>query len=268
MIKTRNWVHEIAGNIQNGTSIGHKSINLSKKKYWHPLMSKFLLGIRNKIAIININDTKKCMLRAFYALALLVKTNGKILIVNTNPEYFQLNKNLSLLTLQNTSQYFRSQPSIYKNFKHLNTLNISYCSYKWVGGTLTNWKQISKSVLTFAKFSQKCESFLINKNINFPRYKKIKTCFQGLLTRKHNKTSLAFYHKPDAIFLINPNENRNIITEANKLHIPVIAFVESNTNIKGISYPIPFNLYSMPFLYYCLKKIILLDLLCRKSTEL
>jgi ribosomal protein S2 len=192
----------------------------------------------------------------FFFITLLFKSNGHLLVINTNPEYFVLNKNLSLLTLQTNPIFFNKSITIYKKYKTLRTSKISYCSFKWVGGTLTNWKQISKSVLTFAKFSERCEKFLLKNNIDFPRYKKIKTCFEGLIRKQHNKTLLAFYEKPDIIFLVNPNENKNIISEANKLHIPVIAFAGSNTDIKGITYPIPLNTYSMSFVYYCLKKII------------
>jgi small subunit ribosomal protein S2 len=129
-------------------------------------------------------------------------------------------------------------------------------SYKWIGGTLTNWKQISKSVLTFAKFSERCENFLIKNNIDFPKYVRVKKCFQGLLYKENQKMLLAFNQKPDLIFLINPNENQTILNEAYRLHIPVIAFTESNTNPKEITYSIPVNNYSMKFIYYCLKKII------------
>ncbi len=55
---------------------------------------------------------------------------------------------------------------------------------------------------------------------------------------------------------MNPNENRNIINEANRLQIPVIALTESNTDLKDITYPIPCNIFSIYFIYYCLKKII------------
>jgi len=119
--------------------------------------------------------------------------------------------------------------------------------------------------LTFAKFSERCENFLLKNNIEFPRYKRIKTCFEGLIRKEHNKTILAFYEKPDLIFLVNPNENQNIILEANKLHIPIIAFTESNTNLKGITYPIPLNTYSMNFVYYYLKKLIKISLNSEKQ---
>ena len=251
--------------IKNGIPIGHKSINLSKRKFWHPLMTPYLLGIRNKIAIINPSATKKSVLRAFFIIALLFKSNGHLLVINTNPEYFVLNKNLSLLTLQpkpiTVSNLLKTKDiPIYRKYKALYTSNISYCSSKWIGGTLTNWKQVSKSVLTFAKFSERCEKFLVKNNMEFPRYKRIKTCFEGLIRKENSKTVLAFYEKPDLIFLMNPNENHNVILEANKLHIPIIAFTESNTNLKGITYPIPLNTYSMNFVYYCLKKLIKISL--------
>lgn len=257
------WEKSIQHQFKTGTSIGHKSINLSKKKYWHPLMSDFLLGIRHKIAIFNSYILQKNILQAFYMIALVLKNNGHILIINTNPDYSNLARNLSLLTLQKKSNFSNS---VVTKYAHLYTPNISYCCYKWVGGTLTNWKQISRSVLTFAKFSERCENFLVKNNIEFPRYKKIKTHFQGLLSKKHtNQTTLAFYEKPDVVFLVNPNENRNIIVEANKLHIPVVAFVESNTNIKGITYPIPVNIYSISFIYYCIKKILLISLIYKNA---
>jgi small subunit ribosomal protein S2 len=265
--KLPKWNISISQHLKNGTPIGHTSLNLSKKKYWHPLMSEYLLGIRNKTAIFNNTIIKKSLLRAFYVFALILKENGNILVINTNSEYFHLYKNLSMLTLQNGSTYRNSQNYIMQKYQYLNTSNISYCCWKWVGGTLTNWKQVSKSVLTFAKFSERCEIFLTKNNIEFPRYKKIKTTFQGFLTKKQGKTLLAFYEKPDAIFLINPNENRNIIAEANKLHIPIIAFVESNTNIKGITYPIPINIYSISFIYYCIKKLIILAVHFNKTNK-
>jgi small subunit ribosomal protein S2 len=255
---SNSWNISISQDLKNGIPIGHTSLNLSKKKYWHPLMSEYLLGIRNTTAIFTSYSIRKCLLRAFYVMALIFKQKGHILIINTNPEYFHFYKNLSMLTLQNGSPSIYSQQFIMNKYKHLNTTNLSYCCWKWVGGTLTNWKQLSKSVLTFAKFSERCEIFLTKNTIDFPRYKKIKTAFQGLLIKKQGKTLLAFYEKPDALFLMNPNENRNIIAEANKLHIPILAFVESNTNLKGITYPIPVNTYSISFLYYCIKKVIVL----------
>lgn len=265
-----NWLNISSKSFNKGINFGHKSIKLTKTNFWHPLMSDYFLGIRQNVSIFNTQQTLKCVLRAFHIIALILKQKGRILIINTNPEFFRLCNNLTNITLigkykslddQVSNLSFQSQANGLSrlpknNYKKLKTPLISYVSYKWIGGTLTNWKQISKSVLTFAKFSERCENFLVKNGIDFPKYARVKKCFQGLLYKENQKMLLAFNQKPELIFLVNPNENQSILNEAYRLHIPVIAFTESSTNPREITYPIPVNNYSIKFIYYCLKKII------------
>ena len=75
--------------------------------------------------------------------------------------------------------------------------------------------------------------------------------FQGLKTENFTKQ----IKRPDLIFLINPNENRHVVEEAVSLNIPVIAITDSNTNLLGISFPIPGNSSSIEFVHYCLQWI-------------
>lgn len=300
----QNWLNLSSKSFNKGINFGHKSIKLTTTPFFHPLQSHFILGIRKNVSLFNTQQTFKYLLRAFHILALVLKKKGRVMIINTNPEFYKLCSNLATITLQ--SDYLRSmkkfpkilpvldkltnrtpnilfetaagslfKSSFYskqnskqdvwnrasksnqiKNRKKLKTPLLSYISYKWVGGTLTNWKQVSKSVLTYAKFSQRCENFMIKNNLDFPKFTRVKKCFQGLLYRENQKMIVAFDQKPDLIFLINPNENLSLLNEASRLHIPVIALTESSTNPKEITYPIPVNNYSMKFIYFCLKKII------------
>lgn len=262
-----NWLNVSSKSFNKGIHFGHKSIRLAKTQFWHPLMSDYFLGIRQNVSILNTQQTLRCLLRAFHIIAIILKQKGRLLIINTNPEFFKLCNNLANLTLigkyeQVNENFLWKSKTQNKNqvkkmdYKKLKTPLISYVNYKWIGGTLTNWKQISKSVMTFAKFSERCEKFLIKNAIDFPKYVRVKKCFQGLLYKENKKMVLAFGQKPDLIFLVNPNENKNILNEAYILQIPVIAFTESNTNPVDITYPIPVNNYSIKFIYYCLKKII------------
>lgn len=267
-----NWLNISSKSFNKGINFGHKSIKLTKTNFWHPLMSDYFLGIRQNVSIFNTQQTLKCVLRAFHIIALILKQKGRILIINTNPEFFRLCNNLTNITLIGKYKSLDSQVSNLSfqaqangssrlkknthNYKKLKTPLISYVSYKWIGGTLTNWKQISKSVLTFAKFSERCENFLVKNDIDFPKYARVKKCFQGLLYKENQKMLVAFNQKPELIFLVNPNENQSILNEAYRLHIPVIAFTESSTNPREITYPIPVNNYSIKFIYFCLKKII------------
>lgn len=252
----QNWLNVSSNNFKKGIHFGHKSIKLSQSRYWHPLLSDSFLGIRDNVSIINTQQTFKSLLRAFHVLAQILNQKGRVLIVNTNPEFFRLSNNLTSITLNRKSSINDERNHQFFRSTQLQTPLISYVNYKWIGGTLTNWKQVSKSVLTFAKFSERCQPFLLKNEISFPKFTRVKKCFQGLLYRKNHKMVLGFNQKPDLLFLVNPNENRNILNEAFRLHIPVIALTESSTNPKGITYPIPVNNYSIKFIYYCLKKIL------------
>jgi len=236
---------------------GEKSIKLAKNSFFHPLQSQFCVGIRENTSLLNTQQTIKLFLRAFHVLSLVLQKKGRVLIINTNPELFKLFNNLSQLTLQgNLENSKKTKAHIQEQSRFYQTPLLSYVSYKWVGGTLTNWKQISKSVLTFAKFSQRCEKFLYKHSIDFPKYTRVKKSFQGLISQKNHEFFLAFTQKPDLIFIVNPHENSTLINEASRLHILVIAFMSPATNPQGITYPIPVNNFSINFLYYCLKKII------------
>ncbi len=267
--------------LKESAQVGHKSLNISKSKSWHPLMSNYLVGIRNNTVIVDSNQTFQYLLNAFFIIAILLKNKGRLLIINTNPDFFKIFKNISSFSLNPINNSVKLKNKVNKfsdtdlisdiNLRISNAFNkdaficnsslISYCNHKWIGGTLTNYKQISKSALIFAKFSQRFENFLIKNNIYFPQYKKMKKQFQGIITKTSQKkekraiSGLRLKTSPDFILVINPNENRNVIHEAICLNIPVIAFTDSNSNLVGITYPIPINSNSIHFIYFFLNWI-------------
>lgn len=248
-----------------GVHIGHKSLKV--KSGWHAFLSRFILGSQNNSSILNIKYTLTSFLKAIYILTLILKSKGHILIVNTNPEYSKL---------------------LHHTKKNTKSSKIFYSDCHWVGGTLTNWVQISQSVITFKNFYKKFDDFLVNNNINFPRYKKMKKSFQGFINLEKNidsakqakekwleaektvlnlaKTKFTFKEKnytkftelnwkPDLIFLLDSNSTESIIKEACNLQIPIIALTDSNTNISNITYPIPTNTNSFFLAWFCLDYI-------------
>ena len=210
--------------------IGHKSLNIVGKKRSHPYSVNFLLGCKNKHVIINPYQTFEKLLKSLHVIGFFYSKKKSLLIVNTNTD------------IANFIEYFYRSTAL-KNH------SVCYCSEKWVGGFLTNWKQVCKSIQTFMGFSERFESFILQNNINFPRYRKMAQSFQGL-----KKDS--FMKRPDLIFLINPNVNRHVVEEAVSLNIPVVAITDSNTNLAGISYPIPGNSNSIEFVSECLQWIV------------
>ena len=232
-----------------GVHLGHKSLKM--KSAWHSSISTFLLGSRNHSGILKSKYTLTCFLKAFYILTLIVKSGGHILIVNTNPEFSKLLQHIK---------------------KNTKSSKIFYSDCHWVGGTLTNWAQIYQSIGTFINFYHRFDDFLLKNNIHFPRYKKMKKSFKGFVIKKNNfiskveaspqpgfsikQTNGNFFlepnWKPDLLFILDSNGTEGIIREASSLQIPIIALIDSNTNISNITYPIPTNNNSFIFAWFCL----------------
>ncbi len=233
--------------------IGHKSLNIVSKKRSHPYSASFLLCCKNKHVIINPLPFLEKFVKSLHIIAFFLKNKKKICIVNTNKDLSNLIENFYRYTL-------------------LENHSVYYCNEKWVGGFLTNWKQVCRSIQTYMAFSERFETFISKNNINFPRYKKMSMSFQGLkkeyLKKRPVFLNKANYNRPDLIFLINPNENRHVVEEAVSLNIPVVAITDSNTNLLGISYPIPGNSNSIEFVHYCLQWIARVTLKKNKNSTL
>jgi len=216
--------------LKGGSHLGHKPFKISTQRGFDPLMTPYLLGEIYQVSIINSYKTRALLLKAFYIIFSTIKSGGHILIVNTNPEFYP---------------FFYNRSS---------TPFLSYIGFKWINGILTNSQQISKSILNFQRFSLYFDRFLIKNNISFPRYKKLKEWVPGLLPNGKTKKLIPeqTIKKPDLIFLINPNQNNNVLTEARAGNIPVIALTDSNTDLSHITYPIPVNNNSLYFTFHCL----------------
>ena len=236
-------------------------------KGWNKESSPFLLGFRkspsvhkilngkvlqrkpsfrvNQYAIFNLEKTIIALQQVLHFLKNLSqekKSSCHILIISAGSSQgsgrFQLN------LPQIFSQVFLSQQKE-GNFQKLPLF--SFTQEKWVGGTLTNWKQIIQSISIYSQFKDKFDLFLTKHNIQFPIYQKYDKRYQGLHPLM---TSL-----PDVVIITNPEENEIALREAHLLKIPVIGFINSETDLKyirHIDYVIPGNNKSSSFIYFCL----------------
>lgn len=125
--------------------------------------------------------------------------------------------------------------------------------FKWVGGCLTNWKEISKSVATLLYFSKRFGGFIKQNNIHFPRFKKMRASFQGFINVE--KEELLLKAPPQLLFLFNVHESQQILHEATTLQIPVVALTDSSTDLSQITYPIPINSDSGRLVHRCLSQL-------------
>ena len=197
--------------LEAGVHFGHQT------RFWNPGMAPHIFGHRNKIHIINLESTIQAIEKAGDFIKKIVKNNGEILFVGTKKQ------------AQDIIQQEADRCSMF------------YIVERWLGGTLTNFATIKKSIKRL-KMLEKEGSNLYN---NMTKKE------TQMLNRERIK--LADQHRgikdmkrlPDALVIVDAQYEDTAIKEAKRLDIPVVAIVDSNTNPHKVEYPIPANDDSM-----------------------
>ena len=193
--------------LEAGVHLGHKTFR------WNPKMSKFIFGSKNSIHIIDLVQTLEMTKAALHEIHKCIVSGGKILFVSTKKQATE-----SISSLANDTSQF-------------------YVNHRWLGGMLTNWKTISNSIKLYKKI---CED-LKKENKGFTKKEIIK---MGTARDKLERSlgGIANMKKiPDMIFIIDTNNESIAVKEAQKLNIPIIAIIDTNSDPTGINFPIPGN---------------------------
>ena len=194
--------------LESGAHFGHR------QQRWNPKMAPFIYGSRNDIHILDLTQTVPMLHAALVALRDVAAGGGRILFVGTKR---QASEPLAAAA-KRCAQY--------------------YVNHRWLGGTLTNWQTISKSI-------QRLRS--IEETLNTAEGSGLtKKELLGLLREQDKlERSLGGIKEmggvPNMLFVIDTNKEAGALSEAKKLGIPVTAIVDSNSNPDGIAYPIPGN---------------------------
>lgn len=213
---------EIDAMMKAGVHLGH-----SKSKS-HPSMRDNLYGIRNTIAIIDLVKTKEGLKKAEDFVREITQRGGLILLVGTSPAARRVIPQLA------------------------ETTNMPYFIERWIGGTLTNYKTISKRVEHMQALEREKAEGGFEKYTKKERMKKdeeitrLKRFFDGLrrLTRL-----------PDAVLVVDTLHDVTAVREARKMNIPLIAFVDSNTDINLVDIPIPANDDALSAVTYIISRL-------------
>ena len=194
--------------LEAGVHFGHHT------RRWNPKMEPYIFGKRNSIHIINLEKTVPMLYEALEAIESIAKNGGKFLFVGTKRSA----SDLIAQAANDCGQY--------------------YVNHRWLGGMLTNWETVSKSIKKLKSLEERITSGDINnltkkERLNIERQKeKLDLTLGGI----KNMNGI-----PDAIFIIDTNKEAIAVLEANNLNIPVIAICDTNTNPSGVDYPIPGN---------------------------
>ena len=195
----------------------------------HPTTKPFLYGTKNRTDIIDLEKTAVSLAKASEFLATLGTTGKQILFVGTKPEAAPVVKSAA------------------------ESLGMPYVEVRWIGGTLTNEKQIKSRVTLLEDMTVKHE-----KNELVAKTKKEKL----LLERKMEKLARRFgglstmKGMPGAIIVIDSKEEYIAVTEANKVGIPVISISNTDCDIQKVSYPIIANDANKKTIEFFLNKLV------------
>ncbi|MEI9920776.1 MAG: 30S ribosomal protein S2 [Bacteroidota bacterium] len=191
-----------------GVHFGH----LTRK--WNPRMAEYIFMENNGIHIIDLNKTIKNLEEAAYALKNIVRSGRKIMFVATKKQA------KDIITEEATR------------------LNMPYVTERWLGGMLTNFATIRKSL----KRLQQIEKMMKDETVeNLTKKEKL------MLTREKAKLTkqlggIAELNRlPAALFVIDVKREHIAVAEAQKLNIPVFAMVDTNSDPSDIDFPIPAN---------------------------
>ena len=194
--------------LKAGAHFGHQT------RYWNPKMGKYIFGARNKIHIINLEHTVPALNDALQQIQQMAEKKNKILFVGTK----------------------RSASKIIK--EEAQRCGMPYVDHRWLGGMLTNYKTIRQSIRRYRDLEQQDQDGTLDK-----------------LTKKEaldHRREMAKLERsiggirdmgglPDALFVVDVDHEDIAIKEANKLGIPVIGVVDTNSDPKGVDIVIPGN---------------------------
>ena len=193
--------------LEAGVHFGHNT------RRWNPKMEQYIFGVRNGIHIIDLQQTAPMLHRAMTAIRDTVKGGGRVLFVGTKRQAAtQISEAAS-----RCGQY--------------------YVNHRWLGGMMTNWQTISNSI----KRLRTLDDQLAGETEGLTKKETLG------LTRERDKLDRALGGikemggLPDILFVIDTNKESIAIAEANKLGIPVIGVIDSNSSPEGIDFPIPGN---------------------------
>ena len=194
--------------LEAGVHFGHQT------KRWNPKMQKYIFGERNGIYIIDLQKTLTKFREAYNFMRDLAAGGGSVLFVGTKKQ---------------------AQEAV---FEEANRCGMFYVNHRWLGGTLTNFATIRKSIARLKKLDEMKET---------GEYERLPKKEVLGLEREREKLEKALVgiknmdRLPSAVFIIDPKKETIAVEEARRLAVSIVAIVDTNCDPTGIDYPIPGN---------------------------
>ena len=194
--------------VEAGAHFGHHA------RRWNPKMASYIYGKKDNIHIIDLQKTYPMLYTALNAAREVAAQGGKILFVATKKQAQDVVKENAL----RCGQY--------------------YVNYRWLGGMLTNWKTVHKSITRLVKLNEmfekgETEGYTKKEILNLKKEQgKLSLSLDGIMNMGG---------QPDMLFVIDTPKESLAIKEAKKLGIPVVGIVDTNADPTEVDYPVPGN---------------------------
>jgi small subunit ribosomal protein S2 len=194
--------------LEAGVHFGHQT------RFWNPRMAPYIFGHRNRIHIVNLEQTLAMYQAAIKFVRQLTANRGSVLFVATKRQAREIIREEAL------------------------RCSTPYVDDRWLGGMLTNYKTVKQSIKRLKDMQAMVADGSVEKLI-----KKEALLFQRELAKLERSLGgiKDMDGLPDAMFVIDVGYQKNAIAEANKLGVPVIGVVDTNHTPEGIDYIIPGN---------------------------
>ena len=191
-----------------GVHFGHQV------RRWNPKSKPFVYDNRHGISIINLEKTYDLLEKAAQEIEQIVASGKQVLLVGTKRQAIEPIRELAAAT------------------------NMPFCVNRWMGGTLTNYETVSNSIAKYKKYLRMEEDGSLDK-----MHGKESAAIKRQMTRMNRDFEglLNLQGLPGALFVIDSFNEEIAVAEANRLKIPVIALVDSNSDPSVLSHPIPGN---------------------------
>ncbi len=191
-----------------GVHFGH----LTRK--WNPKMAEYIFMENNGIHIIDLNKTQKCLEEAIFSLKNIVRSGRKIMFVAT-----------------------KKQAKDIVN-EEATRLNMPFVTERWLGGMLTNFATIRKSLKKLAQIDKLIKDEAFN---NLAKRERLMITREKAKLEKLLGGITDLNRLPAALFIVDVKREHIAVAEAQKLNIPVYALVDTNSDPSNIDFPIPGN---------------------------
>ena len=194
--------------LEAGVHFGHQT------RKWNPKMKRYIFGQRSGIYIIDLEQTQEALIKAAEFLKSKASQGARILFVGTKKQ---------------AQDIIRDEAT---------RCGMFYVTARWLGGTLTNFSTIQKSINRFKDYQNMKES---------GRFDKLTKKEAGMIKKEMEKLSknligiLDMKTLPAALYVVDPKKDEIAVKEAKKLRIPIVSLIDTNADPEGIDYIIPGN---------------------------